>query len=51
MYCPRVGLAYCVLLHSSLWVIVCGRSACDLVDACGSWRERRGEIIVLIIMG
>jgi len=28
MYCPRMGLAYCVLLHSSLWVVVCGRSVC-----------------------
>jgi hypothetical protein len=26
MYCPRVGLAYCMLLHSSSWVVVCGRS-------------------------
>ena len=34
MYYPRVGLAYCVLLHSSLWFVVCGRSVCDLVDAC-----------------
>jgi len=40
MYSPRVGLAYCVLLHSSLWVVVCGRSVCDLVDACGDWREK-----------
>jgi len=35
MYCPCVGLAYCVLLHSSLWVVVC-----DLIDACGGWREK-----------
>jgi len=28
-------------LHSSLWVIVCGRSACDLADACGGWREKK----------
>ena len=34
MYSPRMGLAYCVLLHSSLWVVVCGRSVCDLVNAC-----------------
>jgi len=34
MCCPRVGPAYCVLLLSSLWVVVCGRSVCDLVDAC-----------------
>jgi len=40
MYCPHVGLAYCMLLHSSLWVIVYGRSVCDLVNACGGWREK-----------
>ena len=34
MYCPRMGLACCVFLHSSLWVVVCGRSLCDLVFAC-----------------
>jgi len=34
MCCPLVGLAYWVFLHSSLWVVVCGRSVCDLVDAC-----------------
>jgi len=34
MYRPRMGLAYCVFLHSSLWVVVCGRSVCDLVMAC-----------------
>ena len=41
MCCPRVGLAYCMLLHSSLWVVVCGSSVCDLVDACGDWREKK----------
>jgi len=43
MYCPRVGLAYCVLLQSSLWVVVCGRPGCDLVDVCGGWREKKCE--------
>jgi hypothetical protein len=32
--CTRVGLALCVLLHSSLWVFVSGGSVYDLVDAC-----------------
>jgi len=49
VYCPHVGLAYCMLLHSFSWVAVCGRSVCDLVDACGDWRERERD--VLIIMG
>ena len=40
MYCPRMGLAYCVLLHSSLWVIVCGGPVFDLVNACGDRREK-----------
>jgi len=40
MCCPGVGLAYCVLLHSSFWVFVCGRSVCELVDACGDWGEK-----------
>jgi len=40
VYCPHVGLAYCMLLHSSSWVVVCGRSVCDLVDACRDWREK-----------
>jgi hypothetical protein len=40
MYCHNVGLAYCVFIHSSLWVVVCRRSVCDLVDACGDWRKK-----------
>jgi len=24
IYYPRMGLAYCVSLHSSLWFVVCG---------------------------
>ena len=31
MYYPRMGLAYGMFLHSSLWVAVCGRSVCDPV--------------------
>ena len=39
----RVGLALCVLLHSSLWVVVHGASVCGLVDACGGLREKQCE--------
>ena len=41
MYWPRVGLAYCVLFHLFLWFVVCVRSVCDLVEACGDWREKK----------
>jgi len=38
MYRPRMGLAYSVFLHSSLWVVVCVEGLCvirlDLVIAC-----------------
>jgi len=43
MCCPRVGLALCVLLRSSLWVVVRGGSVCGLVDSCGCWREKQYE--------
>ena len=43
MCCLRLGLALCVLLCSSLSVVVRGRSVYGLVDACGGWREKQCE--------
>jgi len=43
MCCPHVGLALCMLLHSSLWVVVHGGSVYGLVDACGGGREKQCE--------
>ena len=43
MCCPRVGLALCLLLHLSLWVVMRGGSVYGLVDACGGWREKQCE--------
>ena len=34
------------------WVVVCGRCVCDLVEACGIWREREiCENSLVIIFG
>jgi len=31
MYYPHMRLGYSVFFHSSLWVVVCGKSVCDPV--------------------
>ena len=52
MYYPRMGLAYSVFLHSSPWVVVCGRSVCDPVGPgyCLWGLEREKYVRILWVM-
>ena len=50
MYCRRMGLAHSVFLHSSLWVVLCGRSVCDPVGPgyC-LWGLKRDKCVKIVL--